>query len=98
MSKTRGKKNKRMAIVGKSKNSWFQLAQDTRDKYKSALLVRDGYKCNICNDPFTATDLTVDHILAISRGGNVTEIGNMQLLCKTCHNEKTKGERKLYEF
>lgn len=35
----------------------------------------------------------IDHILPVSMGGQ-TEMANLQLLCKPCHTEKSRAERK----
>ena len=42
-----------------------------------------------CGNPFPIALLTVDHIIPISKGGPVFDIGNMQLLCRECHKKKT---------
>jgi 5-methylcytosine-specific restriction endonuclease McrA len=42
-----------------------------------------------CGKYFPIGLLTVDHIIPISRGGPVFDIGNMQLLCWQCHRKKT---------
>jgi 5-methylcytosine-specific restriction endonuclease McrA len=42
-----------------------------------------------CGRPFPLALLTVDHIIPISKGGPVFDIGNMQLLCWECHRKKT---------
>jgi len=34
----------------------------------------------------------VDHIIAIADGGNELEQNNLQSLCTSCHNEKTRRE------
>jgi 5-methylcytosine-specific restriction endonuclease McrA len=42
-----------------------------------------------CGKYFPIALLTVDHIIPISKGGPVFDIGNMQLLCWQCHRKKT---------
>lgn len=42
-----------------------------------------------CGKHFPIALLTVDHIIPISKGGPVLDIGNMQLLCWRCHRRKT---------
>jgi 5-methylcytosine-specific restriction endonuclease McrA len=42
-----------------------------------------------CGKYFPIALLTVDHIIPISKGGPVLDIGNMQLLCWQCHRRKT---------
>lgn len=46
------------------------------------LIERDGRKCRKCGKPGNQ----IDH-----RKGNSNDLGNLQLLCAACHNEKTKA-------
>lgn len=48
------------------------------------LVVRDGALCTHCG---SADELTVDHIVPLSRGGE-NELENMQILCKSCNSRK----------
>lgn len=57
------------------------------DQLMLALIQRDGYKCTICG---TIEDLTVDHLIPLSKGGS-DDISNLRLLCRT-HNSM-KGDR-----
>ena len=45
---------------------------------------RDGYKCVNCK---LWWDLTVDHIVPVSKGG-ATVIENLQTLCRVCNSRK----------
>lgn len=45
---------------------------------------RDGFRCGAC--PAT-TDLQIDHVLPVSRGGG-SEDENLQLLCGSCNSSK----------
>jgi 5-methylcytosine-specific restriction endonuclease McrA len=77
-------------IAGKSNNTWYQKPPIARAAYKEKL----GYdKCNICKKYFGLSRLTLDHIIPISYGGPVDDIGNMQLLCYYCHDAKTRAEK-----
>lgn len=53
---------------------------------------RDGWRCVRCG---THEDLTVDHIVPISKGGadDPDDISNLQTLCKSCNS--SKGNREL---
>ena len=55
-----------------------------------ALIERDGY---VCQEPScdVQEDLTIDHLVALSRGGS-DELPNLRLLCRL-HNSM-KGDRK----
>lgn len=45
---------------------------------------RDDFTCQHCG---TRRDLSIDHILAESRGGGV-DLDNLQTLCKSCNSRK----------
>lgn len=49
-----------------------------------ALAVQYGYRCVKCG---TTRRLGLDHIRPVSKGGK-TEIDNLQLMCKSCNEEK----------
>ena len=47
---------------------------------------RDGFHCQQCH---TTTNLQIDHIRPVAKGGDNT-IENLQLLCQGCNNKKGK--------
>lgn len=63
------------------------------------------YRCAICRNLFTSTDIQIDHIEPVvdPKVGFVSwdvyisrmycEVDNFQVLCKPCHKVKTKEER-----
>ena len=44
-------------------------------------------RCYYCHDHFTPDELTMDHIVAVARGGKSTK-GNCVPCCKACNQEK----------
>ena len=46
--------------------------------------INSAGKCQICKSEY---DLTIDHIIPISRGGK-TNGANLQLLCRECNSRK----------
>ncbi|GGW89389.1 hypothetical protein GCM10010341_07730 [Streptomyces noursei] len=49
------------------------------------MLARDRFACQSCG---SRTELEVDHIVSVSRGGS-WELDNLWVLCRTCHRKKT---------
>jgi 5-methylcytosine-specific restriction enzyme A len=43
--------------------------------------------CHYCGNRFSAKELTMDHIVPVSKGGRTTK-GNVVPCCKTCNTEK----------
>jgi 5-methylcytosine-specific restriction protein A len=49
---------------------------------------RDKYQCQSCGQTSQETNLSIDHIIPLSRGGK-NDISNLQTLCLTCNQRKT---------
>ncbi|MFN6537593.1 MAG: HNH endonuclease [Nostoc sp. EkiNYC01] len=49
---------------------------------------RDKYQCRSCGKTAPETNLTIDHIIPLARGGQ-NDISNLQTLCFTCNQQKT---------
>jgi 5-methylcytosine-specific restriction endonuclease McrA len=49
---------------------------------------RDKYQCQSCGQTAKETDLSIDHIIPLARGGQ-NDISNLQTLCRTCNLGKT---------
>lgn len=63
-------------------------------KYKKAvrfsrknLYLRDLYQCQYCAETFESGDLTIDHVLPVSKGGK-TEWTNVVAACSACNLKK----------
>ena len=52
---------------------------------RKAIYKRDGYKCLNCG---SKKDLTLDHIVPLSKGGHNGK-SNLQTLCKACNCNKS---------
>jgi 5-methylcytosine-specific restriction protein A len=65
---------------------WYAL----RDRVKR----RDQGLCQECKrNNIVRAGTECDHIVSLSRGGDMYDINNVELLCKQCHNKKTaRGE------
>ena len=57
---------------------------------RKAIRIRDNFTCVLCG----STGKEVDHILCIALGGD-NSMENGRVLCRKCHIEKTKQDRKL---
>jgi len=63
-----------------------QKARDLRKTTYFQELFRKGI-CYYCGERFPADQLTLDHIVPLSRGGRSTR-GNMVVCCRECNQEK----------
>lgn len=52
--------------------------------YRQMVFERDNYTCQQCG---ATTDLTVDHIIPVSRGGDSSG-NNLTTLCRSCNSSK----------
>ena len=58
------------------------------------VLLRDKYTCQYCGKQFPPAQLTLDHVIPVSRGGK-TQWDNVVTACKKCN--LAKGNRKPHE-
>lgn len=63
------------------KNGWIT------GKKRIAIYFRDNFTCACCNRQFTRDNLTLDHICAVSKGGNNHE-SNLITMCRSCNSSK----------
>lgn len=49
---------------------------------------RDKYTCQYCLVKFESRDLTIDHVVPISKGGPTVD-WNLVTACKQCNSEKS---------
>ncbi len=61
-------------------------ARRVPDSVRAAVMVRDGGRCRNC---FSATNLQIDHIVPLSKGG-LSDESNLQTLCRRCNRRKSK--------
>lgn len=55
---------------------------------KKYVFQRDKYQCRSCGKTTVETNLSIDHIIPLARGGQ-NDISNLQTLCFTCNQQKT---------
>jgi 5-methylcytosine-specific restriction endonuclease McrA len=66
------------------------IPYQTRALSRKNLLLRDHYTCQFCGRAFPAHELTLDHVIPRSRGGQ-TDWDNLVACCHQCNNRK--GDR-----
>lgn len=66
-----------------------QQRSGTRLRDLVPLIVRQGALCPLCGErlPASATDIEIDHIVPVARGGSEEE-QNLQAVCKPCNRRK----------
>lgn len=68
-----------------------QMKRRTKPRFsKGNVYLRDMYTCQYCEEKFGKRELTLDHVLPISRGGR-TEWENIVAACNPCNS--TKGNK-----
>jgi 5-methylcytosine-specific restriction endonuclease McrA len=56
---------------------------------RMAVYYRDGWKCVLCGSD---RELSVDHIVEVSKGGT-DDLSNLRALCKVCHHGRHNQPR-----
>ncbi|MEU8791550.1 HNH endonuclease signature motif containing protein [Streptomyces sp. NPDC048643] len=71
---------KRRAAIARGNNAAAKLRRAVRKAV--------GAHCAVCHGWFLPSQLDIDHVLPLAKGGEDVE-SNVQPLCKTCHKTKT---------
>ncbi len=78
---------------------WIEIKSDkahiSRERKKAAELRKTNWwknvlqtgKCHYCGNSFPSSEITMDHIVPLSRGGKSAK-GNIVPCCKECNNKK----------
>lgn len=72
------------------KHRWEYYNAFTWSRLREKILLRDGYRCSNCG--LTQKRLEVDHIVAVSLGGEYFDPNNLRTLCQFCHKVKTRND------
>ena len=79
---------------GRTKNAKRAQAGDGAGRRLRAVVNKAGaWPCALCVRLVPAQFTEVDHVLPIFRGGRDEE-GNLQVLCRDCHRDKTAQENR----
>ena len=94
-----GESNNPILWIGPIENLKSEPRKFLKPMEKQKLLRDQNYECNFCDNriklyPYSTCDS--DHIIPIHIGGKTT-IENMQLLCVSCHRQKSARELKCTE-
>lgn len=95
----------------RARSRWWKPIAECKKKAKRAYKGTNKrqkfeYQCNECKNWFPEKEVNVDHIVPAGTLTSVNdlplfverlfvEIDGLQVLCKNCHNLKTKNERKI---
>lgn len=64
-----------------------RIPQQTRALSRKNILLRDRYTCQYCHKTMPSNELTLDHVMPRSRGGQSTW-ENLVTSCTACNNRK----------
>ncbi|MBI5086342.1 MAG: HNH endonuclease [Acidobacteria bacterium] len=64
-----------------------RIPHQTRALSRKNIVMRDRYTCQYCHKVFNSIDLTLDHVVPRSRGGETTW-ENLVACCHACNNRK----------
>ena len=67
-----------------------RLSQARWARVRRVILDRDGWRCRVCG----AYGNEVDHVRPLHKGGDAWDPANLQVLCRSCHIAKTRGENR----
>lgn len=57
------------------------------DEVRKYVFTRNNYQCQSCGTTYQESQLNIDHIIPLAKGGS-NDISNLQCLCSTCNQSK----------
>jgi 5-methylcytosine-specific restriction endonuclease McrA len=64
-----------------------RIPHQSRSLSRKNILMRDRYTCQYCQKTYPASDMTLDHVIPRSRGGD-SSWENLVACCHHCNNKK----------
>ena len=80
-------RNQRAAIQAVKKA--LKTSRKVSRKFRWEVAYRQKYKCQVCQELLHPKAMDIDHVLALSKGGEDV-IENLQALCTNCHAKKSR--------
>ncbi|NML50276.1 HNH endonuclease [Streptomyces sp. R302] len=77
--------------LGRARSRRRAARNDAAARLRRIIARKGSAWCDWCLDDFPAADVDVDHVRPLSMGGTDTD-GNVQVLCRGCHQLKTGTE------
>ncbi len=91
------KKKKNREITLRGRKRYGTRFYNNRKNIIKYLIRNYGKKCQLCDRRLKTKEITVDHIVPVSKGGT-HDIGNLQILCHTCHTWKDSPKKSDAQF
>ena len=63
------------------------LAQAAIRRLKQDVIARDGHVCGVCGDEVAVGNVSIDHVIPVSRGGS-NEMDNLQVAHRSYNSRK----------
>lgn len=75
------------------------IRQRITEKYRLSLYSRDEFTCQYCSNQFIPQDLTLDHIIPISKNkNNPNREDNLVTACKICNARKSDDDLEVFLY
>lgn len=78
---------RRKMRVNDMRRAWKHGALEVVEVNRESIFERDGLACYLCGNEFDRSDLQLDHVVPLSRGGSHTP-DNIRVACKWCNSRK----------
>lgn len=77
----------RKMVLNAKRRAWMHGITAVTDVRLDDLVERDGTACYLCGVDLDRSEMQMDHVIPLSRGGSHTP-GNMRIACRTCNFRK----------